>query len=263
MKFSITIDGDTTDAQSVSVLSLLASIAGGTVPNIPAFQPQPGAAAPTQPQAVTGTADADDEGAVNANAPAVDTAGLPWDERIHAKTKATIADGTWRKRRGVNDMLVQQVEAELRARIAAQPAAVQQPQPVAAAPLPDPAAIAAANAASGVQQPQPVHVATAPTPQPMPSQPQNMPDPSQIAAQQQQQPAPVQQPMPAAAAPAGELTFATFMQAVSGAMQAGKIDAQYLANIAAQHGITAVTAVSTDPAKMLTIYQQMQIEGKI
>lgn len=49
------------------------------------------------------------------NAPhQVDRTGLPWDERIHAKTKVKIADGTWRKRRGVDSSVVTVVEAELR-----------------------------------------------------------------------------------------------------------------------------------------------------
>lgn len=46
----------------------------------------------------------------------VDVHGLPWDERIHAGTKAKNADGSWRQRRGLNDpALVARVEAELRA----------------------------------------------------------------------------------------------------------------------------------------------------
>ena len=46
----------------------------------------------------------------------VDVHGLPWDERIHAGTKAKNADGSWRKMRGLNDpALVARVEAELRA----------------------------------------------------------------------------------------------------------------------------------------------------
>lgn len=53
------------------------------------------------------------------NAPAssgvtLDKNGLPWDARIHAESKAIIADGTWRKKRGVDAALVTQVEAELR-----------------------------------------------------------------------------------------------------------------------------------------------------
>lgn len=44
---------------------------------------------------------------------AVDSAGLPWDERIHASTKTTVADGTWRKKKGVSPELIAAVEAEL------------------------------------------------------------------------------------------------------------------------------------------------------
>jgi hypothetical protein len=46
-------------------------------------------------------------------APDVDSRGLPWDERIHAGTKATNADGSWRNKRGVDKALVETVEAEL------------------------------------------------------------------------------------------------------------------------------------------------------
>lgn len=44
----------------------------------------------------------------------LDKHGLPWDNRIHAESKAKIADGIWRKKRGVDPALVAQVEAELR-----------------------------------------------------------------------------------------------------------------------------------------------------
>lgn len=55
----------------------------------------------------------------NLTPPALDTKGLPWDERIHAKSKALNADGSWRSRRNVEDAIISQVEAELRARLAA------------------------------------------------------------------------------------------------------------------------------------------------
>jgi len=48
----------------------------------------------------------------------VDAAGLPWDERIHSSNRAFVSDGTWRKRRGVDDALVAKVEGELKAVIA-------------------------------------------------------------------------------------------------------------------------------------------------
>lgn len=45
----------------------------------------------------------------------VDSKGTPWDARIHSESKATVADGTWRKRRGVSDELFNEVMAELTA----------------------------------------------------------------------------------------------------------------------------------------------------
>jgi len=55
----------------------------------------------------------DDEG-VSTNPPAVDAAGLPWDSRIHSSNRQTVADGTWRKRRGVDPAVVEVVEGQLR-----------------------------------------------------------------------------------------------------------------------------------------------------
>lgn len=69
--------------------------------------------------------------------PSVDAAGLPWDARIHSESKATVADGTWRKRRGVDPELVKQVEAELRGEV---PAAADIPAPPAPAVIPPPPA---------------------------------------------------------------------------------------------------------------------------
>jgi hypothetical protein len=44
----------------------------------------------------------------------LDVRGLPWDARIHAKTKAKKVDGTWRNKRAVNKDLLAKVEAELK-----------------------------------------------------------------------------------------------------------------------------------------------------
>ena len=46
---------------------------------------------------------------------AVDSKGIPWDARIHSESKATVADGSWRKRRGVSDELFAEVMAEIHA----------------------------------------------------------------------------------------------------------------------------------------------------
>lgn len=48
------------------------------------------------------------------DSPVRDANGLVWDERIHSSSKEFVKDGTWRKRRGVSDDIVAQVEAELR-----------------------------------------------------------------------------------------------------------------------------------------------------
>ena len=44
----------------------------------------------------------------------LDAKNLPWDSRIHATNKTRNEDNTWRKRRGVDPLLVAQVESELR-----------------------------------------------------------------------------------------------------------------------------------------------------
>lgn len=74
------------------------------------------------------------------NPPAVaasnlDKAGLPWDERIHASSRAKTADGSWRMKRGVDAALVAQVEAELKA-LMALPGAAQPTQTLYIAPPP-------------------------------------------------------------------------------------------------------------------------------
>lgn len=52
--------------------------------------------------------------AVPVDTPAdLDSAGCPWDARIHTSNKATIGDGTWRKKPGVDPALFESVKAEL------------------------------------------------------------------------------------------------------------------------------------------------------
>lgn len=48
---------------------------------------------------------------------ALDSEGIPWDERIHSAQKTILADGTWRRRRGTPDGVFRQVTAELRNRM--------------------------------------------------------------------------------------------------------------------------------------------------
>jgi hypothetical protein len=58
----------------------------------------------------------------------LDAEGLPWDKRIHSDAaERKTQKGVWKKRRGVQDAVVAQVEAELRAALAANPGAVAAP----------------------------------------------------------------------------------------------------------------------------------------
>ena len=43
----------------------------------------------------------------------LDNRGMPWDKRIHASSKNRVANGNWRNKRGVDDALLAQVEAEI------------------------------------------------------------------------------------------------------------------------------------------------------
>jgi hypothetical protein len=141
MKFTLTI----TDATSSELAALLNSV---------------GAVAAGVPFTVTSDDDGDESNAapVAVTPGTVDSAGLPHDARIHSKAASVNADGTWRKRKGVDQATVTAVEAELRARAgtpapspaasapppaaSAPPPAASAPPPAAAAPPPPPAAAA-------------------------------------------------------------------------------------------------------------------------
>lgn len=81
---------------------------------------------------------------------AVDSVGLPWDERIHASTKTTVADGTWRKKKGVAPELIAAVEAELLGKPAAATSGPMAPSaPTAPASVPVPPVVSAPAATDG------------------------------------------------------------------------------------------------------------------
>jgi hypothetical protein len=199
--------------------------------------------------------DDDDSGPVNAAAPAIDASGIPHDERIHAKTKATNSDGTWRKRRGVDDATVTAVEAELRAR-AAPPMPPVAPVAPPAIPTPIPAPV------------MPIPPVAAPAAPPAPVAPPAMSVPEVPAAP------PVAPPAPAAEG----IDFHTFMQHLSGQMTkrdaagAPLIHADYLASITAEisaafapHGVaplTAITDIAANPTMVNYAVQLLQRDGR-
>jgi len=73
----------------------------------------------------------------------LDSAGTPWDERIHASTRTTNKDGTWTRRRNTPDEVFATVMAELKG------------APVAPPPPPEPSAAEAFSAAPPPPPPAP------------------------------------------------------------------------------------------------------------
>ena len=72
----------------------------------------------------------------------LDSAGFPWDPRIHSSNQKTVGDGTWRQKRGIDPAVKAAVEAELKPAGAAPPppppSAVMPPPPPPSAVLPPP-----------------------------------------------------------------------------------------------------------------------------
>lgn len=241
---------------------------------------------PPMPTAPTGGDEGDEDNApANVNAPAIDASGLPWDERIHAKTKALTADGKWRKRRGVDDATVAAVEAELRGAATTIAAPVSPPQ--ATVPMP------AAPAFTPPAMPDQPHFVPSPSPMPMTPpvamptgpMPTMPPVPMPAGPVPTVPPAPMPtMPQPAAPAPAplqaavdqasGALDFAGFMQHLTGLMTRRDaqglplINADYLAGITAEistafgQQLSAITDIAADPNKINYAVQLLQRDGR-
>lgn len=143
----------------------------------------------------------------------LDKNGLPWDERIHASTKTKIKSGEWKAKKGVDAALVPQIEAELRARVAATPAAVVGTQPW---PFPDP------NAALGVA------AASAPFVPPA---------------------APLAPAAPAAPlASADPTTFEQLMPRITAAVSTNVLPATAVGQACAHNGVASVVTLQQQPA---------------
>lgn len=146
----------------------------------------------------------------------LDKTGLPWDGRIHAESKAKIADGTWRKKRGVDPALVATVEAELRQVMGAAPAAPLAP----VAPISAPQAATVTMPTAGVAS-LAVAVPAPPT-------------------------APVAPVAPPPAAPLGEVPqdaraqFVGLVGRASAAIQAGKVTQAEITQCCAAAGVPAL-----------------------
>lgn len=269
MKFTLTI----TDASAGDLARLLDTLNGSTVsvqhhisPAAPQYQQPSGAQMPINPN----NGDDDDNAPPAADAPMFDKTGLPWDERIHSGNKARTADGSWRKRRGVQDATVTAIEQELRARASSQ---YQQPQ----APS-QPAAPQYSPPANIEQVPQTATLPNMPAMQPY--QPPAMPSPD-LSGQppnpqyQPAMPSPEQPQQPQAPSqPGPTMDFHTFMNTLAAQMQkrdgAGMplITADYLGritqeiNAATGRQLNAITDAASDPGLIGFAIQLLQRDGR-
>jgi hypothetical protein len=183
----------------------------------PAPVPVPVAAAPVAPAAPASPA------------PSVDVAGLPWDERIHARTKALNKDGTWRQKRETPAELVSAVEAELRARVGL---------PVAPVPVAPPAPVVP------------------------PGVPNSVFALGAVAAPVVAPPAPVAPVAPVTPAP-GPATFQDLMVWVTPHMTSQALPAvtvEQLHAVMAQHGVVGFPALIADPTKVPLVAESLRAQ---
>lgn len=152
--------------------------------------------APAQTAAATGDAD-------------LDSAGFPWDGRIHARTKTKIADGTWKKKRGIDDATVQAVQAEYAGN----------PAPTATAPA---SSTASSVSVESAQQPQ--------------AQPQ---------AQPMQQPAAQPQQAATTGSPGEAPTYSSIVQQIVNGVAQQKFTAPEAQKVLNDHGVADTNALAT------------------
>lgn len=175
---------------------------------------------PDPAAAFGGTTEPDPAAAFGGNAPTTattlptgerDSAGVPWDERIHASTKTKTANGQWTRRRNTPDDTYNAVMAELKAANTAR----------------------TLGAATGLVPPPPSSVPAPPTASPAPS------------------PAPVVPPASLTGQEGGSTTFAQIMKKVTGYQAAGKIDPAGIANLLSSIGATPPSIVALNTNKDL------------
>lgn len=157
-----------------------------------------------------------------------DSKGMPYDGRIHSASKNKVADGSWRYKRGCDEAVIAQVEAELRAAIAAAPA------PVGGVgtpwPFPDGNAVPPAAAAAPVVAVQPV-VAPPPVVAPAPV-------------------APVAVPVPPAAGVtqgSGIDTYEKLMAALPPKIVSGELTPSQMQQACEQYGVPSIAALASRP----------------
>lgn len=145
MDVTITISDQPTDQEVARAHALIDILATGEVKGTALAQLTIPLTPAVDAACYTGT-DADQPlelpPAPNAEPPApigeLDSRGIPWDERIHSGKKTKKQDGSWTMRRKLEADFIEQVEAELKARMSSVPTPPEQP---AAEEAPDPSSV--------------------------------------------------------------------------------------------------------------------------
>lgn len=162
-----------------------------------------------------------------------DSAGLPWDERIHSGSKKKNADGKWKLRKNVDENLVKQVEAENAG--GELPAFLRTGVPAAAQSATVPPTVPATSVVN----------ATAPAAAPMP------PAPAAAIAQ-----------------PAIKRDFSGLMLKISNLFATKQIAPDYpntivqRVNAGFQTNIATLTDVANDPRMVEYSWQCLEVDGK-
>ena len=246
------------------------------------YTPHEGVAKPAMPtfQAAPSLGEAMIAPAVNAvaqhiaaNPPAgshseTDAKGLPWDERIHASSKAKTKDGSWRTKRGVDEKFLADVEFELRAKAQApksEPVPLPLAPPVAAAPAPV-AVVGLPSFTSAMGNALPP---AAPQPLPLTQSPVYAPQAEPAPAPVVQQPAPVvaaaPTPPPAGGKPAHTLEsfkaniIPTFVQLV----QTGAVTQHYIEQLKEYFKVKEIWDVQNEPAKLQELFDNFVASGLV
>lgn len=171
----------------------------------------------------------------------VDASGRPWDERIHAGTKTKTAGGMWKKRKGVDATLYEQVMAEIA------------PAPVTKQPLFTPAEIAESEqlttATAGSPDDQAAKAAFGMPQQQAPAQGQAVP----------QQQAPVQQQAVTPDADAGEMTWPMFMQRFVAKHKSGTLDVVRQNELLSLNGLQGMPLLINRPDLWPTFIEELAL----
>lgn len=259
-KYSVTISGNTLAELYSSAAAFASSSATASVAvavsdtgNITAHvQPSAPAAAPT---------DADEGGTSNAE---FDSAGIPWDKRIHSETRNTNKDGTWKRRRNTDDIYYASVMAELAQRTAgvqpttapAAPAAPASPAPAAPVGIVDqgPVVIPPAPAVPAPPMAAPTAVAPSIPAPPAAAAPAVPPTPAAPVAA----PAAPVEVVAAPPVPVDGMSFQAFMPLYGKAMQSGRFSQADADGYLKQWGLDNIGQLATDPAKVKLFYEWLK-----